>query len=140
MIVYSRILQILGYCNFAICAFFTIYGYIFPSKLEGGTFLNTLGALFMLFASFVMLILMGIFCVVIGSSYADNLISFTIRNVVLYAILGLNLIYRLFFCDTGGIENGSSLTSAKLMAGFAIALILNLSVIIMTTKFYNSYK
>ena len=137
MVVYSRILQILGCCNFVICVSFTIYGHIFPSKIEGGMFLNTLGSIFVTFALFLMLVLIGIFYVGIGSSRADDLIVFNVKNIILYVVVGFNLAYRLFFCDISGLENGSSLTGAKIMAGFATAMLLNLSVAIMTTNYLN---
>lgn len=138
MVAYSRFLQILGYFNFIICLIFTTYGYIFPDKITGGTLLNTIGSIFMVIASFVMLILIGAFCIKLGNLSVNELIIFDAKNIVIYVICGINLVYRLFCCNIGGMENGSSFTSAKLMAGFAIGLLLNFSVILITTNFIQS--
>lgn len=137
MIIYSRILQILGYSNFILCLFFTIYGYVYPKKFTGGTLLNAIGSILIALSFFVMLVLIGIFCAKVGNSYVNELINFSVKNVVVYVICGINLVFRLFFSDTNVIENGSSLTGAKLMAGLALALFLNWSVIIISTNFIN---
>lgn len=135
MIMYSRILQILGYSNFILCLFFTIYGYMYPQKFIGGTPLNAISSILIILSFFVMLVLIGIFCAKVGNSYVDELVNFNVKNVVIYVICGINLVFRLFFSDTNSMENGSSLTASKLMAGLALALVLNWSVIVISTNY-----
>ena len=135
MVVFSRIMQVLGGCNFVIGVALTIYGYILPNKIEGGTYINIVGLIFVTFSLFLMLILTGVHCFIIGNDRAENLIDFNIRNSILYVIVGVNLVYRLFFGDFSRPENGTSLTGAKLMAGLAISLLINLSVAIMATNY-----
>lgn len=135
MFVFSRILQVMGCCNFAIAVALTVYGYIFPSKIEGGTFINTMGFTFIIFGLFLMLLLIGVFYLKMGHDRADDLINFNVMNSMLYVIAGINLVYRLFFCNFSAMENGSSLTGAKLMAALATSILINLSVAIMTTNY-----
>lgn len=135
MYIYSRILQLFGWCNLCVCLIFTIIGYLWPKEMVGGTFLNLVVSSFSTLSLFVIIVLFGVFSFKVGPSKINDLIIFNPINVTFYIVFGVHWMYRLFFFDTGGMENGVSMTSTKLMATIAMELLLNLSVIVTSTNF-----
>ena len=137
MVVYSRILQILGCFNFIIGVVMTVYGTLFPNSVKGGTIFNSFGAMFLAFSLVLMLVLVSIFYAILGKGYVENLVRFTPQNIVLYIIIIGNMIYRFFWRDIKEIENGSSLTCAKLMAGCSVVLYLNFTIVLLMSNYLN---
>ena len=140
MVVFSRILQVLGRFNFVVSAALIMYGYIFPAKIEGGTFVNSLGFLFAIFAFLFMLILISVFYFKTGTSNVENFIVFNVNNIILYVITGINLVYWLIFANHIEWENGTELTSTKLMVFVSLAWCLNLTIVIITSNYLKSIR
>lgn len=140
MVVFSRILQALGRFNFVVSAALIMYGYIFPAKIEGGTFVNSLGFLFAIFAFLFMLILISVFYFKTGTSNVENFIVFNVNNIILYVITGINLVYWLIFANHIEWENGTELTSTKLMVFVSLAWCLNLTIVIITSNYLKSIR
>ena len=142
MLVYSHIVRILGYFNFATCAILTIYGYVIPEKLQGGTNANAIGSMFSLLGFHIMLVMLAVFMVKVGDLMVDRLLRFTVFNGVLFAVLLINLFFCLNFGDSYYVyvENGSSVTRSKLMMYLAGALLLNLTAIITTTNYIRYFR
>jgi len=139
MTVYSRILQFLGLLNLVVCLPFTIYGHIFPNNIKGGMAANEIGSCIIVEAYFLMMILTVIYCFILGEDTINNLIKFNAASIILYIVFVANIIYCLLFTDTSAaMENGSSITSSKLMSNFALSLLLNLTVVIMSTNYIKS--
>ena len=140
MVVFSRILQALGRFNFVVSAALIMYGYIFPAKIEGGTFVNSLGFLFAIFAFLFMLILISVFYFKTGTSNVENFIVFNVNNIILYVITGINLVYWLIFANHIEWENGTELTSTKLMVFVSLAWCLNLTIVIIISNYLKSIR
>lgn len=131
--IYSKILRIIAYFNMVAATFLTIYGTVYPKKIEGGTLTNDLGIAFVMFALHLMLVLAGIFYF-LHRRNADRLFSFGKKDVTFLAIAGGNLIYRLFFCKHADTENSLYVAGDTVMAGVAIALMVNLIIVTITTN------
>ncbi len=134
MIIYSKLLRIIAYFNIVIATLLTIYGTVYPKKIEGGTLTNDLGIAFVMFALHLMLVLAGIYYFLLGQN-ADNLFSFDKKSVTFLGMAGINLIYRFVFCKHADTENGLYVAGDTVMAGIAIALMVNLIIVTITTNY-----
>lgn len=132
---YARLLYILVCLNIISCSFLTVYGILYPKNIYAGSNMNSLGWLFGMIGLHVTAVLIGIFYVNLGDNITDKLIVFNKYNIPIYIILGINIIYRLYFSGELVDENGLTTTSIKLMATYSLALGLNFSALIIIRNY-----
>lgn len=133
MLIYSKILSVIGLSNIAFCSGFSIYYFIKPTDFAKGTFINNLAYAIGFFGFFIMMILMVIYGLALGEKRIEELITFNALNIPLYILFTINLLYRLFF-DKQLSVLGSS-TPSKVAATLALALLLNLTTVTMAINY-----
>lgn len=132
MLIYSKVISVIGLFNIILCSGFSIYYYTKPTNFDEGTFINNLAFIIGFFGFFIMLILMVIYCLVLGEKRID-LVTFNAFNTPLYILFTINLLYRLVF-DKQLFILGSS-TPSKVATTLALALLLNLTTVTMTINY-----
>lgn len=100
--------------------------------------MNDIGSLFVTEAFYIMLVSLVAFGFAMGDEKFNELLSLNRTDKLLYIIFGLNMIYRFVFLNDVEMENGTSFTSDKLLAGIAISLYLNLSAFILSSNYIKS--
>lgn len=140
VIIFAKILRFASVFNLSVGILFTVTGFCLKNEFKGAKILNQIGFLFSIEAFGIIMILMLIFSIVIGDGIIDKLFSPKWYAVALYIVFAANVIYRLFFNSNIEMENGASATGEKVLAGIALSLILNLTVLIISSNFIRSYK
>ena len=135
MIVFSKSLQIASFFNLLLGGLLTVIGFCHKTAFVGGSKLNQIGTLFLIEAFGIMLISIIIFSIIVGDNIINKLFSFGWKSIIIYIILGANVVYRFFFHSNAEMENGFSTTGEKILAGIAISLILNLTIQLISTNF-----
>lgn len=140
MNIFSKTLQFASIFNLTAGILLTVIGFCSENAFKGGTLLNQIGLLFSVEAFGIMLVSIVIFSIINGDSKIDGLLSLKWSNIIMYIVFGANVVYRLFFHNNSELENGFSATGDKVLAGIALSLILNLTILIISSNFIKSYK
>ncbi len=119
MLIYSKLLSVIGIFNIILCSGFSIYYYIKPTDFAEGTVINNLAFIIGFWGFFIMLILMAVYYLLLGEKRID-FVNFNSFNIPLYVLFTINLLYRLLF-DKQLSVLGSS-TPAKVATTLALAL------------------
>ena len=135
MIVFSQSLQIASFFNLLLGGLLTVIGFCHKTAFVGGSKLNQIGTLFLIEAFGIMLISIIIFSIIVGDNIINKLFSFGWKSIIIYIILGANVVYRFFSHSNAEMENGFSTTGEKILAGIAISLVLNLTIHLISTNF-----
>ena len=96
MIVFSKSLQIASFFNLLLGGLLTVIGFCHKTAFVGGSKLNQIGTLFLIEAFGIMLISIIIFSIIVGDNIINKLFSFGWKSIIIYIILGANVVYRFF--------------------------------------------
>ena len=138
MVVLFKIYWGISVFNLIVGIILTGIGFYSKNVFFGGTILNDIGSLFVTEAFDMIIISLVVFGFVMGDEKFNELLSLNRTDKLLYILFGLNMIYRFVFHNDVEMENGTSFTSDKLLAGIAISLYLNLSAFILSSNYIKS--
>ena len=129
MCIYAKILRVLSFCNLAICISINALGYI-NQKL--------ISLIFLPVALHISLILIVVFSIKAGSETIEKALRFNIKIILCYIAAVLNYAYCTFFITNS--SKNASLSEDRLMPLLAIAILLNISIAIVTTGYLRLLK
>lgn len=138
MCIYAKILRVLSFCNLAICISINALGYINQKLISDGTVANSISLIFLPVALHISLILIVVFSIKAGSETIEKALRFNIKIILCYIAAVLNYAYCTFFITNS--SKNASLSEDRLMPLLAIAILLNISIAIVTTGYLRLLK
>ena len=137
MLIYSKILSVIGLLNLVLCSGFSLYYNVRPADFADGTALNSLAYLIGFGGFFVMMVLLAVYYALLGEKRED-LLTFNPLNITLYIVFTVNLIYRLILDSR--IPVSGSATPSKVGTFLALALYVNVTTVTVAINYIKGVK
>lgn len=135
MRVFSRVILIIAVINLLVCSGLSVYYYINPSQFNEGELFNLVAFLTGTGCFVVNLSIFVIYNYILDRTLKDKrteLLVFNGFTIPFYIILVANTIYRFIAAPKNDL---GSATTAKVIAGLALAMLLDSFVINMTSNY-----